>query len=275
MTLGRMLAVLGLVGGALAASAGATVQTPVYTRTATQSCLLRLPQAVAGVPPVSSTVPRTLFVYALTRDDESTAGMGPRPRAHKQLGIWSGARTPRGIILSFFKSVRDARASVKGLASLYGGMRIGNVVATRDQEKGPSRTLRTEVFGCLRSSGPPAPQRRAPQAVLATFAGRWGGHDRGLLVSPNGRGSEFALASCCARVYRLGFRILSVGGTLTDATAVYRVTSYKRYDRSFKLQLHKGATGKLELRNGIITNSLTRDFFCSGPAWGATGACGA
>jgi hypothetical protein len=223
---------------------------------------------------VSSTVRPTLFVYALTRDDESTGGLGPRPRAHKQLGAWSGEPTHPGIILNFFRSARDARASVKSLAWLYGGLRIGNVVATRDQEKRQSRTLRNTVLGCLRSTRRPAPQRPAPQAVLATFAGRWGGHDRGLLVSPNGRGSESGLASCCARVYRLGFQILSVWGTLTDATAVFRVTSFKRYDRSFR-KIRVGARGELVLRNGIVTNRLTRDFFCSNPAWGATSACGA
>ena len=100
MTLGRMLAGIALVGGALVASAGAVTQTPVYTRAATQGCLDRLPQAVAGLPPVTPPVPRVLFIYALTRDDTSTAGLGPRPRAHRQLGVWSGTRTYEGVILS-------------------------------------------------------------------------------------------------------------------------------------------------------------------------------
>ena len=29
------------------------------------------------------------------------------------------------------------------------------------------------------------------------------------------------------------------------------------------------------LKDGIVTNTLTDDFFCSDPAWGATAACGA
>jgi hypothetical protein len=70
------------------------------------------------------------------------------------------------------------------------------------------------------------------------------------------------------------FRILSVGGTLTRATAVYRVTSFRRYERGINV-LRAGDVGKLRLRNGIVTNTLTDDFFCSDPAWGATGACGA
>jgi hypothetical protein len=39
--------------------------------------------------------------------------------------------------------------------------------------------------------------------------------------------------------------------------------------------LRVGEVGTLLLRNGIVTNGLTRDFFCSGPDRGATGACGA
>jgi hypothetical protein len=39
--------------------------------------------------------------------------------------------------------------------------------------------------------------------------------------------------------------------------------------------LHVGAVGKLQLRNGLVTNTLTEDFFCSDPTWDATGACGA
>ena len=70
------------------------------------------------------------------------------------------------------------------------------------------------------------------------------------------------------------FQILSVSGTLTRATARYRVTSFKRYHRDVHL-LHAGQIGKLLLRNGIVTNTLTHDFFCSYPAWGATMACGA
>ncbi|MGH2976903.1 MAG: hypothetical protein ACRDKC_00805 [Gaiellaceae bacterium] len=174
--------------------------------------------------------------------------------------------------LSFFRSVPDARASFKNLADTYGGERIRNVVATWDQQR-KARGLRNRVFGCLRPNGPPVSRRRAPRAGLATFAGRWGGHGRGLTIKASGSGGEFANASCCVRVYRLAFRILSVRGTLTRATASYRVTSYRRYDNSVR-KLRAGAVGKLPLTNGIVTNTLTRDFFCSDPAWGATNACG-
>jgi hypothetical protein len=71
----------------------------------------------------------------------------------------------------------------------------------------------------------------------------------------------------------MAFQILSVSGTLTRATATYRVRSFTRYEPEMP-KLHVGRVGKLLLRNGIVTNTLTRDYFCSIPAWGATGACG-
>jgi hypothetical protein len=76
------------------------------------------------------------------------------------------------------------------------------------------------------------------------------------------------------RLYKMTFQIRSVSGTLTRATAVYRVTAFKRYERDIP-RLTKGQVGRLVLRNGIVTNTLTKVYFCSNPAWGATGACGA
>jgi hypothetical protein len=217
-----------------------------------------------------------LFVYALAHDALST--WDPRvdqpPRPHKQLGAWYGDRRYRGIILSFFKSDRGARVSLKFLA---GRTRIGNVVASWDYPSVPTRSERSAVFGCLRpaaAGGHIASPRHPPRASFGTFAGRWGGHGRGLSLTSSGRGREFGNASCCERVYQLTLQILTVSGTLTRAAAVYRVTSFRRYERGVR-RLHVGDLGKLLLRNGILTNTLTRDFFCSDPAWGATGACGA
>jgi hypothetical protein len=72
----------------------------------------------------------------------------------------------------------------------------------------------------------------------------------------------------------LTLRISAVTGSLTRATAVYRVETFRRYEPGVR-KLHPGDVGKLVLKHGIVTNTLTDDFFCSGPAWGATGACGA
>jgi hypothetical protein len=65
-----------------------------------------------------------------------------------------------------------------------------------------------------------------------------------------------------------------VRGTLTRATAVYRVTSFRRFATEVR-RLRVGNLGRLVLRNGIVTNTLTAVYFCSDPAWEATGACGA
>src|SRR6266699_2375878 len=95
-------------------TAEAVAKAPVYTRAATQSCLTALPNAVAGLPPTTPPIPPRLFIYTLVREDVSTWGVGqPRPRAHRQLGVWYGDKTYQGIILSFFKNVDDARASLK------------------------------------------------------------------------------------------------------------------------------------------------------------------
>jgi hypothetical protein len=213
-------------------------------------------------------------MYELGHYEISISGSGPRTPAHKVLGTWYGGGY-QGIILSFFKSVPDARASLKTLTLSYGGKRIRNVVVAWDQESVPTRSVRNTVLGCLgsRSTGAPA-AKRPPRATLATFAGRWGGHTRGLSITSAGRGREEASDGCCYRVYEMTFQILSVKGTLTRATAVYRVASFKRYERWMR-KIRVGDLGKLVLKNGIVTNKLTRDFFCSGPAWGATGACGA
>jgi hypothetical protein len=67
-----------------------------------------------------------------------------------------------------------------------------------------------------------------------------------------------------ASIYQMAFQTLSVSGTLKRATAVYRVTSFRRYDRGGRRR-HMADVGKLLPRNGIVTNTLTRDFFCSDP----------
>jgi hypothetical protein len=258
----------------VAAAADAPAPAPLYTLAATKSCLTRLPNAVAGLPPATPPVPPALFVDALARDAISTAGgEGPRPRAHKQLGTWYGDGSYQGIILSFFKTAPDAQASLKTLAWLYGGKRMRNVVVTWAQESRPSPSVRGTILGCLRSDPVGGSEPPAPPASLATFAGVWGGHSRSLSITSSGRGRESASDGCCMRVYRMTFQILSVTGTLTHATAPYRVTSFKRYARGVR-SVHAGDLGKLRLRNGIATSTLTRDFFCSDPAWNATGACG-
>ena len=271
-----LVAAAALVGATTSATSPAAASVALYTRAATESCLAALSNAVVGLPPTTPPVPATLFVYALSQDDVSTWGVGQtRPQPHTQLGIWYGDKSYEGIILSFFKSVEDARASFKSLAWLYGGRLIRNVVITWDQKAVPTPFVRSTVLRCLRPGvAAKRPTNPPPPATLATFAGGWGGHTRGLSITATGSGIEDTDDGCCTHVYHLTFQILSVSGTLTRGAAVYRVTSFKRYEPGVR-PLHPGETGKLVLKDGIVTNTLTGVFFCSDPAWGATGSCGA
>ena len=262
-----------LAGVSLAATACEGSDPPrLYTAAATKACLNRLPDAIAGLPPATPPRPPALFVYSFPRDRWFP------PRVHGKLGAWRGhkGRGYEGMTLSFFKTARAARASRKQLVWLYGGRLIRNVVVAREGAR-PRKELRTTVLNCLRTgsgAAATAPQRPTPPASLATFAGYWGGHTRGLRISSGGRGVEYANSGCCFRIYDLTFQIRSVSGTLTRATAEFRVTSFKKGEFDTP-RLREGQVGKLVLRNGIVTNVLTEDYFCSNPAWGATGACGA
>jgi hypothetical protein len=243
----------------------------LYTLAATKACLTKVPDAIDGLPPANPPLPPALFVYTFHRDRVPL-------RADGQLGAWYG-RTDEyeGMTVTFFKTERQARRSRKSLVWLWGGKLIRNVVVVWEQDSAPTPRFRKTVFNCLRpepeAARPPVPER-TPKASLATFAGYWGGHTRGLRITPGGRAHERANSGCCMKVYDMTFQIRSVHGTLTRATAVFDVTSYERHVKDIPT-FTSGQVGKLELRNGIVTNTLTEDYFCSSPAWGATMACGA
>jgi hypothetical protein len=179
----------------------------------------------------------------------------------RQLAAWYGhGDIYEGIKFSFFKSASSARSHLRSLAWLYGGKVIRNAVVAWDQKPVPSVSLRQTLLGCLRAASPagttPATRRGTPAASLATFAGRWGGHTRGLTITSPGRVHEYADDGCCDREYEMTFQLLSVSGTITRATATYRVTSFKRYHRYIP-SVPVGRIGTLLLRNGIVTNKLT------------------
>lgn len=192
-----------------------------------------------------------------------------------QLDVIDG-HTYHEVRLAFFRSPRDARTALGTWFSLYGGRVIGNVVIGWIGSPAPTG-LRELVVRCLMAASPtkgggvPEPP---PVATLATFVGMWGGHSRGLAITEQGGGAEGVNSGCCSPIYDLEFKILSVRGTLTRATAVYRVTSFAGHDARFP-DIPVGRTGELRLRNGILTNALTRVSFCSAPAWVSTNGCGA
>jgi hypothetical protein len=268
--LARIATIAALSAAALLATAFSwTAATPLYSAAATRTCLENRPGSIAGLPPANPPVPPAHFVYSFPRDHMPSHARG-------ELGIWygKGAAGYEGIRISFFKNVRDARASGKSLVRLYGGKLLGNVAVSWDQSTVPKPSLQQIVLGCLRAKATPVPRHPTPRASLATFAGSWGGHTRGLSITPDGRGAETTDDGCCTRVYEMSYEILSVRGTVTHATAAFRVTSYTRSAPEAPA-VQVGQTGSLVLRNGIVTNTLTKVYFCSTPAWGATGACGA
>jgi hypothetical protein len=258
------LALVALVAAVTATSRVGAEQTQ-YTAAATEPCVRGLPTALVGLPPANPSGP-ALFVYRATPDRVV-------PPAVATLFAFKGAKAGwQGITLSFFKTGPRARGYAK---SLYGHREvIRNVVVATET---PTAQWQKAVVACLRGGAPMPmpPSRMPPRAGLTTFAGYWGGHTRGLRITATGRGSESADDGCCTRAYDLSFQILSVTGTETRATATYRVTRFKRYPTFDHPIMRVGQVGELRLRNGVVTNRESDDYFCSDPAWAATGVCGA
>jgi hypothetical protein len=247
-----------------------------YTMAATYGCLANLPGAIVGLPPVTPTSESALFVHRFARDRFGPPVVG-------LLGVWYGHRREgdfHQISLSFFRTASAARRFLASgyISFFYRSAVVGNVVVTSSRISVPEASIwPLHVRGCLRAealSKSHGVTRSAWNATLATFGGWWGGHTRRLLITSDGRGDEFASGGCCDPYYHLTFQILSVRGTVTDAIASYRVVSLKRYHEEFR-RLRPDQIGTLVLKDGILTNRLTEDYFCSGAAWGATGVCGA
>ncbi len=263
-----MAAALGGLLLIVTASAGGA-PSRLYTVAATETCLKSLPNAIGGLPPATPPSPPAPFVYRFP------PGRFQLP-VEGQVGAWYGRGKGdyAGVILSFFKSIPTAQTYFKSLGA---GARVRNVLLNWGYAS-VSRGWQDTVRSCLRPATPgrtPTPTGSTPRARIATFAGSWGGHTRRLWITSGGRGLEITDDGCCHHVYRMSFQVISVSGTLTRATAAYRATSFNRYDSSFRSRLHAGRIGKPLLRNGIVTNTQTRVFFCSDPAWWATGVCGA
>src|SRR5262249_57838381 len=125
-------------------------------------------------------------------------------RPHTQVAAWYGAGGEyEGIVLTFFKSPTDARASLKSLVGPYGGKLVRNVVVSWAQKALPRPAVRDAVIGCLQAASSRAAPHAVPAASLTTFVGGWGGHTRQLSISPAGRGTEYADDGCCTRDYAM------------------------------------------------------------------------
>jgi hypothetical protein len=223
----------------------------LYTVAGTSSCLAALPHSVSGLPPATPPKPPILFFQA----------------GKQVLGTWYGRKSYTGIWLEFYASRAAAR---KAYDPSYSGRLIGNVIAGWTPAK-PSKAVQETILGCLRSGSATPVKHRVPLATFVTFAGVWDGHTRTLSITAKGRGVESVSVGCCYWYYRLAFKIRSVTGTLTRATATVRVTSFKRHDKSVK-PVQVGDFGRLRLRNGMVTDGLTKATFCSVAAQMACGA---
>jgi hypothetical protein len=115
------------------------------------------------------------------------------------------------------------------------------------------------------------------KATLATFAGTWQGHSRGLNITKAGVakeslyfGSEFVLA--------MEFRLSRPHGTPRAATAAATVTAVRIGDSSVFTRAnpapHVGQTRTIRLRDGVITETLTGANYCGPSVDWIKGRCG-
>ena len=104
------------------------------------------------------------------------------------------------------------------------------------------------------------------KATLATFAGTWQGHGRGLTITRGGFakesiyfGADFVLA--------MEFRLSRPRGTPRAATATATVTALRIGDRSVFTTAnpapHVGESRTIRLREGVITETLSGANYCS------------
>ena len=116
------------------------------------------------------------------------------------------------------------------------------------------------------------------RATLATFTGGWIGHTRSLTIRRGGHASESIYSGCCDAVLNLTFRLSRPEGTWTSASATASVTGVWIRDRSAFSKAYRppqvGEVRVLRLKEGVLTETLTRTVYCDARAENA-GKCGA
>jgi hypothetical protein len=105
------------------------------------------------------------------------------------------------------------------------------------------------------------------KAMLATFAGGWQGHARGLGITRTGNAKEWISLGLGHFVIALRFHLSRPRGTPHDATATATVTAVRLGDRSAFTAAHPpprvGESRTIRLRDGVITETLTGAQYCS------------
>lgn len=116
------------------------------------------------------------------------------------------------------------------------------------------------------------------RARLVTFAGAWGGHTRGMTITRSGHAKESIGSGCCDPIVDLRLRLSHPRGTSTNASVTVRVVAVTVQDSSAFTKAHPapqvGQTGRMKLKNGVITEPLTDTTYCDKAA-GLKGVCGA
>jgi hypothetical protein len=105
------------------------------------------------------------------------------------------------------------------------------------------------------------------KATLATFTAVWQGHARTLKITRTGNADERISLGLGHFVIALRFHISRPRGTPHAATATATVTAIRIGERSAFTAAHPpprmGESGRIRLRNGVITETLTGAKYCS------------
>jgi hypothetical protein len=117
----------------------------------------------------------------------------------------------------------------------------------------------------------------ARPATLATFAGSWGGHDRGLSINRWGRGFAQVNSGAGCPCFGVAFQLSHVEGKTDSATATATVVRLYGTRHGYPAPSPLPRIGQrvvLRLRHGKIEDPLTRENYCGAKAKG-TAPCGA
>jgi hypothetical protein len=111
-------------------------------------------------------------------------------------------------------------------------------------------------------------------ATLATFAGGWSGHDRGMTINRWGRGFAQVNWGAGCPCFGVAFQLSHVEGTAENATATEIVVRLYGWRPTPPPLPRIGQHAMLRLRQGVIQESFTRTDYCGPEAKGPT-ECGA
>jgi hypothetical protein len=117
------------------------------------------------------------------------------------------------------------------------------------------------------------------KATLATFTGVWQAHARTLKITRTGNADEWISLGLDHFVIALRFHLSRPRGTPHDATATATVTAIRIGERTAFTAAHPpprvGESGRIRLRDGVITETLTGAKYCSPSVDWLDAGCGA